>query len=104
MNRSNLSSVPELPESVVPSGAVHLGRDAEGADHYLLRNRRAVIVVRHEAGGDELEQTESVENRPVQDWMDYVRGKRGWAAEKYDDRPFCEWVLNPRVPQEEVTA
>ena len=100
MNESN----PELPESVVPSGAVHLGRDAEGADHYLLRARRVVAIVRHEADGDELEATESVEHRPVQDWMDYVRAQRGWTVEKYDDRSFAEWVLGSRVPQEEVSA
>jgi len=95
------NSDPELPESVVPSGAVHLGRDAEGADHYLLRARRTVFIVRHEADGEELEATEDVEHRPVQDWMDYVRSERGWLVEKYDDRPFAEWVLGTRVPQEQ---
>jgi len=104
MDRSIPSSDPELPESVVPSGAVHLGRDAEGADHYLLRTRRLVIVARHTETGDELEDTECVEYRPVQDWMDYVRTKRGWTVEVYDDRPFAEWIGNPRVPQEEVSA
>ncbi len=100
MNESD----PELPESVVPSGADHLGRDAEGADHYLLRTRRLVIIARHTETGDELEATESVEHRPVQDWMDYVRAERGWTAEKYDARPFAEWISNPRIPQEEVSA
>jgi len=104
MERDIPSSSPELPESVVPSGAVHLGRDAEGADHYLLRTQRVIGVVRHTEAGDELEAVESVEHRPVQDWMDYVRAERGWTAEKYDARPFAEWALNPRVPQEEVDA
>lgn len=100
MNRSIPSSVPELKESAVPSGAIHIGRDAEGADHYLVEHE-FVRIVRHTEGGDELEHFESLETRSVQDWMDYVRDRRGWLVEKYDDRPMLEWVLDRTAPQEQ---
>ncbi len=99
MNRSIPSSDPELPETVeLPDRAHHIGRDAEGADHYLLPGN-SVFVVRHEAAGDELVRVEVLEERSAQEWMDYVRTKRGWAVEKYDDRPFAEWLLEARPPQ-----
>jgi len=99
MNESD----PELPETVeLPDRAFHLGRDRSGADHYATPSKR-VLVVRHTAAGDELERAEAI-GRPLQDWMDYVRSERGWTVEKYDARPFAEWALNPRVPQEGVCA
>lgn len=104
MTRSTLSSVPELPETVeLPDRAFHLGRDRSGADHYATPSKQ-VLVVRHAADGDELEREEMIGDRPLQDWMDYVRAERGWTVEVYDDRPFAEWLSNPRVPQEEVSA
>lgn len=92
-------SEPELPETVeLPDQAFHLGRDLEGADHYATPSKR-VIVVCHDADGDVLQREETID-APLQEWMDFVRSRRGWAAEKYDDRPFVDWVLDPRIPQE----
>ncbi len=46
-------SEPELPETVeLPTRAVHIGRDAEGCDHYVIPGQ-SVIVVRHAVGGDQ---------------------------------------------------
>lgn len=94
-------SDPELPETVeLPDNAFHLGRDGEGADHYATTDRR-VFVVRHDADGDVLEREETIAPKSLQEWMDYVRDRRGWLVEKYDDRPTLEWILEPRVPQED---
>lgn len=77
----------------LPRSAVHLGRDREGADHYL-KPGTGVAVVRHEAAGDTLEHTEALDGRPVQEWVDYVAARRGWTVCKYDDRPLDEWLVD----------
>lgn len=101
MDRSTLSSVPELPETVaLPTRAVHIGRDADGADHYVEPGQR-IFVVRHEADGDELEHIEELNGRSVSTWVDYVADRRGWVVCTYDDRSMAEWLLGDQpVPQE----
>lgn len=100
MTRSNSESGPEPVETVdLPAEARHLGRDRKGTDHYLLPEDR-IIVVKHDAAGDELVWVQCLDDDRVENWVEHITTTRGWLVCKYDDRDFAEWLLNPRVPQE----
>jgi hypothetical protein len=52
----------------------HIGIDADGKEHYLLRARQTIYVLE----GEEIVHTEDVTQRTVADWVAYVAAARGW--------------------------
>jgi len=97
-------SEPELPETVeLPTRAVHIGRDAEGCDHYVIPGQ-SVIVVRHTVDGDDHVITQQLEDRSLSEWVEYTDYAHGWTVCKYDDRDFAEWLLGGAAGQHGVSA
>jgi uncharacterized protein YktB (UPF0637 family) len=81
MNRSKSNSARAEQESNVPVRPryINLGTDSEGAVHTYRTADETVIVVAD--GGRK--HVADVADRPVDDWMAFVRQERGWADEQY---------------------
>jgi len=58
---------------------IELGTDATGASHVYRTTDETIHVVAD--GGRE--HVADVADRPVDDWMTFVRQERGWADEQY---------------------
>jgi len=66
-----------------------LGRDAEGARHHIDPLTQTVYVL---DGG--VDHVETLDGRPVADWVDYVAAERGWADCRYerDASDLATWL------------
>ena len=73
----------------LPSRARNIGRDAEGATHYVVPGDRVYVV----ADG-EIEREQSLHGRSLGTWVDYVADARGWDDLRYDDRSFGTWLAD----------
>lgn len=84
--------IPNYPESMstnatdlqertaVRPKTIFLGTDADGSVHYY-RTRTETVHVVDEAG--RREHVERIPYRPVDEWMAFVEGRRGWASKHY---------------------
>lgn len=66
----------------LPSDALYLGVDANGAEHYHSRIADTVVVL--DPAGT-VERREELDGRPLSDWIDYVENNRGWKKLNYAD-------------------
>lgn len=67
-----------------------LGTDAAGAEHRLDTTGRVVYVLRD----GEVQQAESIRNRGLEAWVQYVADRRGWAELHVDERPVGTWLAD----------
>jgi len=65
----------------LPSDALRLGVDSEGATHHYSRIAGTVAIV--ETDGN-VHRTD-LEERPLETWIDYVADERGWKTLRYAD-------------------
>lgn len=63
----------------LPSDALRLGVDSEGATHYYSRIAGTVAVIETDGG---VHRTE-LEERPLETWIDFVADERGWETLHY---------------------
>jgi len=63
----------------LPSDALRLGVDSEGATHHYSRIAGTVAVVEVDGG---VHRTD-LEDRPLEMWIDYVADERGWETLRY---------------------
>lgn len=66
----------------------HLGTDATGADHYWDKASRTIYVVADGA----IDHEQSIDDRPLSDWIAYIRERRGWLNCKFATGGFAEIV------------
>jgi len=68
-----------------------LGRDAEGGRHHIDPLTQTVYVL-----DDGVAHVESLDDRPVADWIDYVAAARGWADCRYerDASDLATWLAD----------
>lgn len=71
-----------------------LGRDKTGAVHRLDATGRVVYVLYD----GELARSESIRNRGLSTWVQFVADRRGWADLYYDERPTGEWLADAVMP------
>ena len=65
----------------LPSDALRLGVDSEGATHHYSRIAGTVAVIETDGG---VHRTE-LEERPLETWIDFVADERGWETLQYAD-------------------
>ena len=63
----------------LPSDALRLGVDSEGATHHYSRIAGTVTVVEVDGG---VHRTD-LEDRPLEMWIDFVADERGWETLRY---------------------
>lgn len=73
------ATTPEKSTAVRPT-YVPLGTDSEGRHHVYRTDDETVHVVDPDGGRT---RRESLGTRPVDDWMDFVAYRRGWARRQY---------------------
>lgn len=64
-------------------GLTFVGVDEHDSTHLYQRHDRVVYVLEQD---DEVEHEQTLDNRPLQDWVDFVDDDRGWTECYYDDR------------------
>ena len=63
----------------LPSDALRLGVDSEGATHHYSRIAGTVAVVEMDGDVHRID----LEERPLETWIDYVADERGWETLHY---------------------
>lgn len=68
-----------------------LGRDAEGGRHHIDPLTQTVYVLE-----DGIAHVETLGERPVADWIDYVAAERGWTDCRYqrDASGLATWLAD----------
>jgi len=83
MATNTTQTVPEKASTTntndVRPAYIRLGTDATGASHVYRTTDETVHVVID----GEREHVADVADRPVDDWMAFIRDRRGWATERY---------------------